>query len=68
MDMELGEIHVFTEMVANYSVIIKSKRSEEALQILRAIVGDELVDLLDDFYKEKILKLPTYEDSKKVNL
>ena len=63
-----GERHVFTEMVANYSLIIKSKKSEEALQILRAIVGDELVDLLDDFYKGKILKLPTYEDSKKVNL
>ncbi len=63
-----GKTYVFTEMVADYSLIIKSKKSEEALQILRAIVGDELVDLLDDFYRSKILKLPTYEDSKKVNL
>ena len=63
-----GEEYVFGEMIANYSLIIKSKKSEKALQILRDIVGDELVDLLDDFYKSKILKLSPLEDSKKINL
>ena len=63
-----GEEYVFGEMVANYSLIIKSKKSAKALQILRDIVGDELVDLLDDFYKSKILKLSPLEDSKKINL
>lgn len=51
----------FKEMIANYSQIIKSKNSAKILPVLRDIVGDELVDLLDDFYKTKILKLPTDE-------
>ncbi len=51
----------FDEMIANYSQIIKSKNSAKILPVLRDIVGDELVDLLDDFYKTKILKLPTDE-------
>ena len=48
-------------MVANYCEIIKSKHSEEVLVLLRRIVGDELVDMIDDFYKHQLLKLPIYE-------
>lgn len=47
----------FTEMIANYSAIIKSKNSEKIIVLLRDIVGDELVDMLDDFYKNNMLKL-----------
>lgn len=53
----------FTEMIANYSSIIKSKKKDEALLLLRSIVGDELVDLLDVFYKNKMLKM---EETKKM--
>lgn len=48
---------MFTEMVANYSTIIKSKKKEEALIFLKYIVGNELIELLDNFYKNKMLKL-----------
>ena len=54
----------FTEMVANYSSIIKSKNKDEGLLLLRSIVGDELVDMLDDFYKNKMLKLNTNEKTR----
>ena len=53
--------HGFDEMVANYSSIIKSKHSNEILKLLRNIVGDELVDLLDEFYMTKIIGLKDYE-------
>ena len=52
---------IFCEMVANYSEIIKSKHSKEILNLLRHIVGDELVDMLDDFYRHRMLSLPQYE-------
>jgi hypothetical protein len=52
---------IYCEMVANYSEIIKSKHSKEILNLLRNIVGDELVDMLDDFYKHRMLSLPQYE-------
>ena len=54
----------FTEMIANYSSIIKSKKKDEAILLLRSIVGDELVDALDDFYKNKMLKLHTNEKTR----
>ena len=49
-------MHGFDEILANYGTIIKSKNSEETISILRYIVGNELVDTLDDFYMNKLLK------------
>ena len=54
--------HKFCEMVANYSEIIKSKHADKVLIVLRNIVGDELVDMLDDFYCHKMLKLPVLQE------
>ena len=51
----------FTEMIANYSSIIKSKQANEIIKILRDIVGNELVDMLDNFYKSKFLNLEEYK-------
>ena len=47
----------FCEMVANYSAIIKSKHSKEIISLLRHIVGDELVDMVDNFYQTRMLNL-----------
>ena len=44
----------FIEMIANYGVIIKSKQSEEGIQYLKNIVGDELVDMIKELYEENI--------------
>ena len=50
----------FTEMIANYSSIIKSKHANEIIETLRNIVGNELVDMLENFYKTKMLNLKGY--------
>ena len=50
--------NMFTEMVANYAVIIKSKKREEYLEVLREVVGNELVCMLDEFYTSKIIGMP----------
>lgn len=52
----------FTEMIANYATIIKSKNNVVILKLLRGIVGDELVEMLDEFYKEKIVGLSTNKE------
>lgn len=54
----------FMEMIANYGSIIKSKDCDEVLKYLRWIVGNELVDLLDDVYKNKIVNSNKYINSK----
>lgn len=52
----------FEEMIANYASIIKSKKGDETIKLLRYYVGDELVDMLDNFYMNKIIQLPTYQN------
>ena len=49
-------------MIANYASIIKSKKGDETIKLLRYYVGDELVDMLDNFYMNKIIQLPTYQN------
>ena len=46
----------FTEMIANFSEIIKSKNSNKMLKLLKDIVGDELINILEQFYINKIIK------------
>lgn len=58
----------FLEMIANYGVIIKSKNSNEMILYLRSIIGNEMVDLLENVYEEKMLKSEIFnrsEDQKK---
>ncbi|MBR3210220.1 MAG: hypothetical protein IKF82_08180 [Bacilli bacterium] len=56
----------FSEMIANYGSIIKSRNSEEILAYLRSIVGDEVVDMIKDVYENNILKLQVYEQESEV--
>ena len=51
----------FNEMVANYCEMIKTKGASKALVQLRYIIGDELMDMLDKFYRERILNLREYQ-------
>ena len=50
----------FTEMIANYSSIIKSKYANEIIEFLRNIVGNDLVTMLDDFYKKRLINASEY--------
>ena len=44
--------NIFGEILANYSVIINSHFKDEALIYLESIVGSELIEILDNYYKD----------------
>ena len=50
-----GSTSIFTEMLADYGTIIKSKNSDKIISLLRKIVGDEIVDMLRDYYNKMLL-------------
>lgn len=50
-----NKVNMFNEMIANYNSLLKLKDSEEYILLLRQIVGNELVDLLDEYYNENII-------------
>ena len=47
--------YCFCEIIANYSAIIKSKDCNELLIMLKDIIGDELYNLISDFYNNNII-------------
>ena len=51
----------FSEMIANYAVIVKSVGGDEYLALLHSIIGDELYDLITNYYNDNIL------NEKKIN-
>ena len=54
---------VFQEIIANYSLLIKSDRKEEAISILKIMIGNELIDLLNNFYQNKMINSNNYNSS-----
>lgn len=54
---------MFQEIIANYSSLIKSDRKEESILILKSMIGNELIELLDDFYQNKIINSNMYNSS-----
>ena len=54
---------VFQEIIANYSLLIKSDRKEEAISILKIMIGNELIELLDNFYQNKMINSNNYNSS-----
>ena len=54
----------FSEMAANFAIISKSKNAQEILETLKIIVGDELYNMLSDFYNTNILKIKEQEQKK----
>ena len=49
--------NVFDEMIANFSAIVKSNNSGDDLEKLKNIVGEELYDMMNNFYHQDILKV-----------
>ena len=49
-------IHPFVEILADYGGIIKSPRKEYGLTILKDVMGQEFIDMLDEFYANMYLK------------
>lgn len=58
----------YCEMLANYSTIIKSKEKDECLEILKDIVGEELVLLLQYCYEEELVNSKRYSSEFNTNL
>lgn len=56
-----ASIHGFDEMIANFASISKSKDSAEMLELLRTIVGDELYNMLSEFYYQNIVNINVEE-------
>ncbi len=52
---------VFQEIFANYCLLLKSDRKEDSLHILKEIVGEDLIVMLDKFYREELLNSSKYE-------
>jgi len=53
--------HGFDEIVADFATIVKSKNSEEMLKLLNHLIGDELYQLISEFYYNSIVE-SKYED------
>ena len=51
--------HVFDEMIANFASMSKSKDANENLQMLKDIVGDEVYNMISNFYYKEIIQLNT---------
>lgn len=49
--------HGFDEMIAQFAVLVKSKGAEENLRVLRDIVGDEVYNMISNFYYTNILEM-----------
>lgn len=47
----------FNEILADYVTIIKSHHKDEALMYLESIVGRELIEILDNYYKDLTYRL-----------
>jgi hypothetical protein len=44
-------------MIAQFAVLVKFKGAEENLQVLRNIVGDEIYNMISNFYYTNILEM-----------
>ena len=49
--------HGFDEMITQFAVLVKFKGAEENLQVLRNIVGDEIYNMISNFYYTNILEM-----------
>lgn len=49
--------HGFDEMIAQFAVLVRFKGAEENLQVLRNIVGDEIYNMISNFYYTNILEM-----------
>ena len=53
--------HGFDEMIANFATLSKSNNSGEMLSLLKSIVGDEVYNMISDFYYQNIIQINNEE-------
>lgn len=49
-------------MIANFAAISKANDAKEKLKMLKSIVGDEVYDMIRNFYYQDILKINLEEN------
>ena len=54
-------------MLANFSTISKSINANEMLSLLRDTIGDELFNLISEFYYKNIIGIENSKSYKRVN-
>lgn len=50
-------LHGFDEMIANFAAISKANDAKEKLKMLKSIVGDEVYNMISNFYYTNILEM-----------
>lgn len=58
---------IFSEMIAEFSVISKSNDSYKMLKLLKDIIGEDLFNLLEDFYYNNIIDIDNNKIYKRIN-
>lgn len=53
--------HGFDEMIANFATLSKSNNADEMLNLLKSIVGDEVYNMISDFYYQNIIQVNNEE-------
>ena len=55
----------FSEVMANYSVIVNSPNNEEMCNLLKNIIGEELYQIIDNYYMKNLVKIKKYNNNDK---
>lgn len=53
--------HGFDEMIANFATLSKSNNADEMLNLLKSIVGEEVYNMISDFYYQNIIQINNEE-------
>ena len=53
--------HGFDEMIANFATLSKSNNADEMLNLLKSIVGEEVYNMISDFYYQNIIQVNNEE-------
>ena len=56
MSYYFGRASDFDEMIANFTALYKSYNSKENLEYLNYLIGDDLYNLLHDYYTNNLLE------------
>ena len=63
IDYYMDSRHGFDEMIAEFGEIIKFEHSNKYIDELRQLIGNEIVDMIEDVYKNKILRSSLFDEN-----
>ena len=63
-----GNEWAFNEMLANYSAISKSDNREEGLNTLKYYIGEDLFNIIQNYYQKEILQSKKYMEEQTITM